>query len=89
MSLLDRPNLFEADFKGFFDNVKHSAIVMELKKMGFPDSEASFVRVLNQSVVDLPEVLRAKERSVDLLANFMKDFSKSPLEFRLHKEVAN
>lgn len=68
--LLDRPNLFEADFKGFFDNVTHSGIEVILKQMGYPDTEVDFISSLNRSIVKLPERVRIKETRVDLMGQF-------------------
>lgn len=47
------PHIFEADFKGFFDNVKHSAIKEELKLMGFPHLGIRFLIRLNKALVEL------------------------------------
>jgi len=58
---LNQPNIYEADFKGFFDNVKHNAILVESKKLGIPHAEALFIWALNNSVVQLQEVDRIDE----------------------------
>lgn len=70
--MLDRPNLFEADFKGFFDNVTHRGIAVALESMGFPPSEIEFVNNLNSSVVSLPEKLMIPETSVDVHTNLRR-----------------
>lgn len=51
---LSRPNIFEADFKGFFNNVTHEGLHKTLVEvLGFPVSEADWIRQLNQSTVKL------------------------------------
>lgn len=68
--MLDRPNLFEADFKGFFDNVTHSGIADVLRRtMNYPESEINFLMKLNSSIVDLPDETRINETRVDVLGN--------------------
>jgi hypothetical protein len=59
---LDSPNIFEADFKGFFDNVTHFGIAKVLKdSLGMPSSEIDFLTSVNKSLVNLPQVLKLKE----------------------------
>lgn len=66
--LLDRPNLFEADFKGFFDNVTHDGIADILRRdLSFPDKEIEFLKALNSSIVQLPREVRIEETRIDLL----------------------
>jgi len=66
VNLLDRPNLVEADLKGFFNGVTHKGINSELRKMGMPEHEIKWINKLNQSVVKLPSDLKIPE-SVDVV----------------------
>jgi len=55
-SKLNQPNIYEADFEGFFNNVTHSGLHEVLVyEMNLPEREAIFIRTLNQSLVKLPE----------------------------------
>jgi len=58
---LSSPNIFEADYKGFFNNVTHYAISKEMEELGFPTSECLFVWSLNNSVVKLTKKDRIEE----------------------------
>jgi hypothetical protein len=71
LPLLSSPNLFEADFKGFFDNVTHVGISVVLADMGFPASELDFITSLNESVVTLPQQLQIEETRADLLGQVL------------------
>lgn len=59
---LNKPNIFEADFKGFFDNVTHFGIARELKdSLHFPSEGISFLNAINKSLVKLPQIIRIHE----------------------------
>jgi len=61
-SKLNQPNIYEADFEGFFNNVTHSGIHEVLVyEMNLPEREAIFIRTLNQSLVKLPEKDKMEE----------------------------
>lgn len=63
VKLLDEPNIFEADLKGFFDNVSHMGLELIMKlDLRIPGKEAEFITSLNQSVVTLPEEQLLPER---------------------------
>jgi hypothetical protein len=47
------PNIYEADFKGFFNNVTHEGIDYVLWEIGFPQAERDFMRELNGSIPKL------------------------------------
>jgi hypothetical protein len=47
------PNIYEADFKGFFNNVTHEGIDYVLWDIGFPQAERDFMRELNGSIPKL------------------------------------
>jgi len=52
--MLKEPNIYEADFKGFFDNVNRKGLKKVLKNdLGIPEEETMFIEKLNQSVVKL------------------------------------
>jgi len=52
---LDSPNIYEADYTGFFDNVTHNGLRYLLTtRLGMPSSELEFIMRLNSSVVKLP-----------------------------------
>ena len=62
--------MFEADFKGFFDNVTHAGIADVLRRtMNYPESEIDFLMKLNSSVVVLPDETRINETRTDVLGN--------------------
>jgi hypothetical protein len=73
LKLLDSPNLFEADFKGFFDNVTHDGISSVLVNLGLPAPEVDFIRSLNKSIVRLPGSLHLDETKVDLVGQFYNE----------------
>jgi len=73
VKLLNEPNLFEADFKGFFDNVTHKGIAEVLRSIGYPETEIEFLMNLNSSVVHLPDETRIQETRVDVLGNLAGD----------------
>lgn len=51
---LNSPNIFEADFKGFFNNVTHEGLHKVLhEELGFPISEADWIKELNRSIPKL------------------------------------
>jgi hypothetical protein len=51
---LNSPNIYEADFKGFFNNVTHKGLHKVLtEELGFPISEANWIKELNKSPVKL------------------------------------
>jgi len=55
VSRLKSPNIYESDFKGFFDNVSHEAIARVLRgDLCLPEKEVSFIVDLNRSIVSLP-----------------------------------
>jgi hypothetical protein len=86
MKLLDRPNLIEADLQGFFNNVTHQGISIELSKIGFPPKEIEFIRKLNQSPVKLTKEDRIPEphRSFNQLTKLdLGMFSKHPNKVNL------
>jgi len=68
--LIDRlstaPNIYEADFKGFFNNVTHLAIEKELWEMGVPDCELDIATGLNKSFARLCEDDKIKELDRDI-----------------------
>lgn len=51
---LNSPHIFEADFKGFFNNVTHKGLHKVLtEELGFPISEANWIKEVNKSPVKL------------------------------------
>lgn len=58
----------EIDFKGFFDNITHEGLNIELGKIGLPATEVSFINSLNKSIVKLPEDLKLEESRATLRA---------------------
>lgn len=78
VSKLNEPNIYEADFKGFFDNVTHSGIHEVLVyQLHLPESEAIWIRMINQSIPALPtsnpqeDPLTEIERLIPLKADGM------------------
>jgi len=70
---LDKPNLIETDFQGFFNNVTHIGIAGELSLLGLPSSEIDFIGKLNRSIVQLPEELEVPEHPFHVRGNMEKD----------------
>lgn len=50
--LKSEPNVYEADFRQFFDSIPHTAISEVLREMGLPESEVEFIECLNSSIVE-------------------------------------
>lgn len=73
--MMNKPNLYGADFKGFFDNVTHDGISVVLADLGLPYDEVDFVRSLNESIVQLPELVRIEEKQIDLVGQTCLDDS--------------
>jgi len=72
--LLKEPNIFEADFKGFFDNVTHSGIQWVLRaRLKLPESEIDFLARLMESLPVFPfeegEEGRLPEPDLDFLSH--------------------
>lgn len=68
-SMLLKPNIYEADFEKFFDNVAHVGIRFILKDfLHFPFTEVQFVNQLNESLVQLQkkDKIEEKDRAVQL-----------------------
>lgn len=64
--MLNKPHIFEADFKGFFDKVRHDGIEMILyNQLRLPFSETEFILALNKSLVKLQQVDKVKEKDRD------------------------
>jgi len=48
------PNVYEADYKGFFDSIDIKGLGTVLKShLGMPESEVEFINNLNKSLVKL------------------------------------
>lgn len=75
VKMMNKPNLYGADFKGFFDNVTHDGISVVLADLGLPYDEVDFVRSLNESIVQLPELVRIEEKQIDLVGQTCLDDS--------------
>jgi hypothetical protein len=70
--LTEMPNIYEADFKGFFDSINLRGLSEVLEEhLGMPEEEAIFIRLLNQSLVKLRETDEMKEPERDV--SFVKD----------------
>lgn len=54
-------NVYEADFKGFFNNIELTALSEILKDIGFPAAEVHFMEDLNKSQPRLEKVDKADE----------------------------
>jgi ribosomal protein S5 len=68
MLLTEMPNVYEADFKGFFDSINLSGLSNVLSEnLGLPKDEANFIKLVNQSLVKLNETDEVKERERDIL----------------------
>lgn len=75
IKMLNNPNLFEADFKGFFDNVTHDGIATVLiDHLHLPIGQCRFIRKLNSSTVTLPEPLKLQEPLADLMAGMDEEY---------------
>jgi hypothetical protein len=61
--MLNKPNIYEADFIGFFNNVTHVGIEHVLyNKLKLPFHQSEFVLRLNESLVKLQEVDKVPEK---------------------------
>lgn len=72
---MSSPNIYEADFKGFFDNVTHDGIVVEMCEIGLPPKELDFICDLMESIPKLPGVVRLEESDSDLIGQTYLDGS--------------
>jgi hypothetical protein len=64
MLLTEMPNVYEADFKGFFDSIDIEGLSEVLKQdLGIPIGEAKFIELLNKSVPKLTEKDKIPEPS--------------------------
>lgn len=62
-AMLNKPNIYEADFIGFFNNVTHVGIEHVLyNKLKLPFHQSEFVLRLNESLVKLQEVDKVPEK---------------------------
>jgi len=56
LKLIERPNIYEADYEKFFDSVSHVGIRHALvEKLKIPESIKEFINSLNESLVELTE----------------------------------
>lgn len=56
-------NIYEADFKGFFDSINLEGLSEILRSnLQIPNSEVEFIKRLNMSIVKLTEEDKVKER---------------------------
>lgn len=80
VKLLNQPNIYESDYKGFFDNVSHNAIKkVLLENLNLPEAEVEFLMDLNRSIVVLPKERPIAETDVDVLSNLYNEVP--PLSF--------
>ena len=60
--MLTKPNIFEADYEGFFNNVSHAGIEHVMyNKLRLPFEEVEFNIALSQALVKLQKVDKIKE----------------------------
>jgi len=71
---LERPNIYEADFQGFFDNVTHTGILDELENIGVPSLERGFLHSLCISTVKLNEEPQIQESVEDLMGQMKRNW---------------
>jgi hypothetical protein len=61
------PNVYEADFKGFFDSIDLNGLSQVLNQtLGLPEREVDFIENLNKSLVKLTEKDEIKEPERDI-----------------------
>jgi len=61
------PNIYEADFKGFFDSISHFGLRSVLDKfLKFPLTEINFIERLNSSLIKLTKEDKLPERERDI-----------------------
>jgi len=83
--LLKEPNIYEADYEGFFNNVTHMGMkAVMLNNLSLPFTETHFIMRLNESLVKLqkedkiPEPDRAYQVDKDGNPNPQADPSQDP-----------
>jgi len=69
LTKLDKaPNIYEADFKGFFDSIRHYGLLKVLvKDVKISKPEFAFIRELNKSVVKLTKEDKINEPDRDII----------------------
>jgi hypothetical protein len=64
------PNIYEADFKGFFDSINLEGLSEVLNKhLGLPESEVNHIESINRSLVKLNDEDRLPEITRTVLTN--------------------
>jgi hypothetical protein len=70
MLLTEMPNVYEADFKGFFDSINLEGLSGVLNtSLGLPAEETTFIENINRSLVKLAKVDELPEITREVLTD--------------------
>jgi hypothetical protein len=59
--VVDSPDIYEYDFKGFFDSIRIDYLSRRLSEFGLPEEIVQRIQSINQAPPILPEVLEMDE----------------------------
>lgn len=83
------PNVYEADFKGFFDNIEHQGLTYVcLEDLNLPVNEVRFINALNQNLVKLTGEDKLIERDRKWLTTRSNGLGTIPGRFILFSDIA-
>jgi len=77
---LNRPNIYEADFKNFFGSVSHEGLASVLEEIGLPKGEINFIISLNKSLPKLTEKDQIPEPDRAIIKNTNNKYNTQPLD---------
>jgi hypothetical protein len=70
MLLTEMPNVYEADFKGFFDSIDLEGLSAVLNtSLGLPAEETTFIESINRTLVKLAKIDKLPEITREVLTD--------------------
>jgi hypothetical protein len=88
MTKLNSPNIYEADYEGFFNNVTHEGL--EMNMMGearIPKILARYLRTINQSIAKLQKTDPIRERDRKYLNTRTMGLGSQPGRIVLYSDI--
>jgi len=88
MNKLNQPNIYEADYEGFFNNVTHKGIENSMiESANIPIEIARYLRTINQSIAKLAKIDPIKERDRNYLNTRAMGLGSQPGRIILYSEI--
>jgi hypothetical protein len=88
MTKLNQPNIYEADYEGFFNNVTHIGIEqVMINDVNIPLAIAKYIRDVNQSIAKLAKIDPIKERDRNYLNTRANGLGSQPGRIILYSDI--